>query len=128
MHNIRMTRFSKQELAKRNSKWVTQRPNTAEETAKRDQQRRDLWQAINQYVTERGGFVVSVQYVSPVRIEVSPDSELPSKLRELGYDPVFCQQETRIGPPLSTWYGWRGNFNGAYSFHVRDVYELRLPK
>jgi hypothetical protein len=127
MYNQRMTKLTKLELAKRNSKWV-QKPNTADELAKLDQQRRDLWRAIHDFVSERGGFVTSVQYVSPIRIEIPPDSELPQKLRELGYDPVFLEQDTRIGPPLSTRHGWRGNFNGAYSFHIRDVYELRLPK
>jgi hypothetical protein len=123
-----MTRFSKQELAKRNNKWAAQKPSAGDEKAKIDAQRRDLWQAINQYVTERGGFVVSVQYVSPVRIEVSPDSELPEKLRELGYDPVFCEQATRIGAPVSGQRGRWVDSNRAYSFHTRDVYELRLPK
>ena len=127
MHNIRMHRFSKLELAKRNSKW-TQKPSAGDEKAKLDQHRRDLWNAINQFVSERGGFVTSVQYTSPIRIEVPPDSELPAKLKELGYDPIYCEQATRIGAPVSSQRGRWVNYNSAYSFHVRDVYELRLPK
>ena len=122
-----MTKLTKLELAKRNSKWV-QKPDTASEAAKIDAQRRDLWNAINQFVIESGGAIVSVQYANPVRLEIPLDSPLADKLRELGYDPIYCEQTTRIGAPVSGQRGRWTNLNSAYSFRTVDVYELRLPK
>jgi hypothetical protein len=123
----RKFRLSKQDVAKL-SKWAAPKPDAAAEKAKITQQRRDLWDAINSFVTERGGFIVSVKYASPMRMECDPESKLPEKLREADHDPVFLQQETRLGAPISTREGWRTNLNNGYSFHVRNVYELRLPK
>jgi hypothetical protein len=115
---------SKLELARRNSKWA----NHSRSDGKIDQRKKDLWDGIHQYIGERGGAITSVRHVWPIRLEVDPESELPAKLAELGYDPIFCEQATRIGPPLSSRAGWKTNSNAAYSFHTRDVYELCLPK
>jgi hypothetical protein len=128
-YSLRKNTLTKKQLASM-SKWAAQRPSAAEEAAKISQQRRDLWTALNAFITERGGFVTSVQFASPVRIEVAPDSELPAKLAEAGYDLTFCSQTTRIGAPIaeSALWGQRSKRNSAYSFHAVDVYELRLPK
>jgi hypothetical protein len=115
--------LSKQDVA-RMSKWA----NRPREENKIDQARKDLWDGINNFCNERGAAVTSVRHTWPIRIECDPESELPKRLRELGHDPIFLQQETRIGAPLSSRQGWRTNSNAAYSFHTRDVYELQFPK
>jgi hypothetical protein len=90
---------------------------------------RDLWGAINQFVTEHGGFVTSLQFASPIRIEVPMGSALPAKLAEAGYDLVFREQTTRIGA-AAVEHDRRGRprMTSGYSFHTVDVYELKLPK
>ena len=62
----RKARLSKKDIA-RLSKWAAQKPNAADEAAKVTQQRRDLWDALNQFVTERGGAITSVKYQNPIR-------------------------------------------------------------
>jgi hypothetical protein len=125
-------KLSKLQLAKRNSKWVTQKPTASEEAAKITQQRRDLWDALNQYVTERAGAITSVKYANPVRLEIPLDSPLADKLRELGYDPVYLSDETRIGgvaAPDPDAVRWRqGVKTSGYGFRQVRVFELRLPK
>ena len=121
----------KQTLSKKDiaamSKWAN-RPRADQPEI--SEKRRALWQALNQFITERGGFVTSVQFASPVRIEVAPDSELPAKLAEAGYDLTFCSQTTRIGAPISEPVLWRqrSRQNNAYAFCAVNVYELKLPK
>ena len=72
-YSERKNTLTKKQLASM-SKWPTQRPSAAEEAAKVSQQRRDLWTALNAFITERGGAIVSPMFVSPVRIETAPDS------------------------------------------------------
>ena len=110
------------------SKWAGARPKEAEAN-QITEQRRALWTALNQFITERGGFVTSVQFASPVRIEVAPDSELPAKLAEAGYDLTFCEQTTRIGAPIveSALWGQRSTRNDAYAFRSVNIFELKLP-
>jgi hypothetical protein len=117
--------LSKKQLAAM-SKWAAQKPDAVAEKAKITEKQRDLWDALNQYVTERGAMIVSVKHANPVRLEVPLDSELPAKLRELGYDPIYCEQATRIGAPVSTKRGRWTNLNNGYSFRTVDVFELRL--
>ena len=118
--------MSKLELAKRNSKWVAQKPN--DDANKIDQRQKDLWDGISNFCHERGGAIVSIKHIWPIRLETDPDSPLADKLRELGHDVVYREQTTRIGAPVSTRDGWRSDLNNGYSFHTRNVYELRLPK
>jgi hypothetical protein len=111
------------------SKWAGARPKEAEANQV-SEQRRALWIALNAFIGERGGAIVSPMFVSPVRIEVPPDSELPAKLTEAGYDLTFREQATRIGAPIAepVLWGQRSRRNDAYSFRTVDVFELRLPK
>jgi len=103
------------------SKWAMQQPGAAEEAAKASQQRRDLWDAINRYVTERGGTITSKPYETPIRVEIrDPDSELPNKLAEAGYDLIEKCNEVRIGPPKPG--------EGSHSFQRVKVFHLRIPR
>ncbi|MFZ2078024.1 MAG: hypothetical protein WAV38_15505 [Xanthobacteraceae bacterium] len=92
------------------------------------EQRKDLWHGINNFVMERGGAIVTPMYVFPARIEVEPDSKLPERLRALGYDPIFCEQTTRIGGATPTHRRGRTQPGSGYAFHAVDVYELTLPR
>jgi hypothetical protein len=98
--------------------------------SKISQKQRDLWDAVNQFVSERGGAITSVRYGNPIRLEIPLDSPLADKLRELGHDLVFRNEETRIGPPVAepVLWGQRVRRNDAYAFRAVNVYELRLPK
>ena len=93
------------------------------------EKRCELWHALNRFITEHGGCVVSAPFSSPIRIEAPRDSTLPKRLAKAGYDFVFRGQLTRIGSadpkhdrqsrtrPLTACY---------YGFHRVDVYELAL--
>jgi hypothetical protein len=124
----RKNTLSKKQIAAM-SKWATQRPSAAEEAAKVSQQRRSLWDALNEFIRKDGGAVVSVKYTSPIRIEAATDSELPARLRELGYDLMFREQATRLGAaPLEHDRRGRPRPVTGYSAISVNVYELRLPK
>jgi hypothetical protein len=86
MASERKYTISKLDWAKLNSKWAAQRPNAAEEAAKISQQRRNLWDALNEFIRKDGGAIVSVKYTSPIRIEAATDSELPARLPGIEYD------------------------------------------
>jgi hypothetical protein len=47
---------------------------------------KEKFAAINAYITERGGWLVSLPGDPAVRMECRPDSALPNDLRALGYD------------------------------------------
>jgi hypothetical protein len=49
-------------------------------------ERKKRFDGINDYVTERGGWLISVPGDPAVRMECLPDSRLPNDLRALGYD------------------------------------------
>jgi hypothetical protein len=73
--------------------------------------------------------IVSVEYANPVRVEIAPDSELPARLRELGYDLLYRSSETRIGAaPVEYDQRGRPRMTSGYGFHTVDVFELKLPK
>ncbi len=48
--------------------------------------RKEKFEALNRFVQDRNGFVISVPGDSSVTIEVLPDSALPAELIALGYD------------------------------------------
>jgi hypothetical protein len=76
------------------SDWKTRPPSLATVQAKRQK----LWDAVNEYVRESGGWITSVPGVSLIRIEAPQGSALPSKLTALGYTVVHCGSGTRLTP------------------------------
>ena len=76
------------------SEWKTRPPSLATLQAKRQK----LWDALNEYVREGGGWITSVPGLSEIRIEVPQGSALPSKLMALGYDVRHCGSGTRLTP------------------------------
>jgi len=91
-----------------------------------------LWQGLNQYVIERGAALTTIPNIFPARLETHPDSPLPAKLRELGWDVVFREKQTRLGPQIET-HDAKGrekpkpSFGNSYGFHTVDVYDIALP-
>jgi hypothetical protein len=59
---------------------------------------REKFAAINAYITERGGWLVSVPGAPEVTMECLPDSAPPNDLRALGYDVREIGDGERILP------------------------------
>ena len=103
--------LTRADMAKAVSRAFQTKPNTG---AAVSEERRRLWNMLNQVITERGGLVVSKQYENPVRIECDPESLLPDFLSKAGWDLIYRAQERRVG--------------GNNGFRNVVVYLLRLPK
>src|SRR5262249_43192019 len=122
------TGLSKKQLAAM-SKWAN-KPRT-ESLDQTTEKFRDLWDALNQFVIERGAQITSVKYANPLTLEIPLDSPLPDKLKELGYDLIYCERTTRIGGTATPAYHtrWRrGPITSGYGFNTVDVFLIRLPK
>jgi hypothetical protein len=80
---------------------------------------------MNEWVRRQGGFITSPPG-KLLRIEVPKNSELPAKLRELGYNVAACGSETRVtGAQALTPRIER--MTGAPSAFVEcDILEVRL--
>jgi hypothetical protein len=74
------------------SNWRS-KPYTAY-TAPVEKQRR-LFEALNAFVAQQGGWVVSAPGNKSIRIEAPEGSALPIRLAELGYKLQFCGTGTR---------------------------------
>src|SRR5262249_16615023 len=107
------------------SKWANKPHAEPDQITKK---RRETWENLNQFLIENGASITSVRYASPVRLEFDPESQLPERLHELGYDLNFLEQTTRIGSPVSARRGRFLDYNASHSFRSVNVYELRLPK
>jgi hypothetical protein len=78
------------------------------------ERRAQLWNALNRFIIESGAGVTSVPGVSPLRIEISKTSNLPTQLMDAGYTVHQCGRVTRIGGPKT--------------FMEADVIEVDLPR
>ena len=72
---------------------------------------------LSEYITANGGTVVSIPFLKTLRLEVSPGSPLPAKLREFGYTVRHAGTGTHLSP---------GN-TPAEIFRAVDVVEITLP-
>src|SRR5262249_16758100 len=93
---------------------------SAKRNIARNERARALWHRLNQYVGERGGGITTAPYHWPAMLEVFPESELPAKLKELGWALIDRGSITRIGTPPD-----RG---GGYAFRSKNVYDVLLPR
>ena len=75
------------------------------------EKQRQLWQALYDYITQQGGWTVSVPGLKRLRFEIPPGSALPSKLSF--YDPRHIGTRIRLTP-------------GAH-FTPVDIVEITLP-
>ena len=83
------------------------------EAAKR--RRRELWDNLNRYLRENGASIVSPIGATPVRVEVTPNSNLPTLLSDAGYQCHLAGRTSRI-------------VAGANPFQQMDVLWIDLPK
>ena len=74
--------------------------------------RQDLWDAMHEFIRNHGGVVTSVSGTKVVRVEIPKESALPSKLRDLGYDPRHIGMTSRTVS---------GGFTSV------DIIEISLP-
>jgi hypothetical protein len=61
-----------------------------------NERRKDLWHALNLFISRNGGFLVSQPYSKQLLVEVPEFSDLPGKLFDLGYDLRLTGATTRI--------------------------------
>jgi len=71
-----------------------------------------LFEALNAFVTERGGWIISPPGDKRVRIECCENSEIPIRLAELGHSLRYCSKATR---------------NTSSGIVPTDIIELKLP-
>ena len=62
------------------------------------EQRRKLWETLNSFIGQEGGWVVSPPGEKHLRVEIPRKSALPSRLLELGYAVRAAGVGTRITP------------------------------
>jgi hypothetical protein len=125
-YDKRKNRIDPKDYHRLNSKWVTQ---PSKQDGGIDRVR--VWEGLNAFAAKHDSKIISPTHSYPVRLETPPDSDLPDKLRQLGYDPIFRSEETRIGGPVSPEYvaRWRrGVRSGAYGHYIVKVFEIALPK
>jgi hypothetical protein len=65
-------------------------------------QQRVIWQKLNDYIRQDGGWTVSQPDVSPIRFECQMDSELPNQLREAGHTVRSLGTHERLVPLTET--------------------------
>jgi hypothetical protein len=60
------------------------------------EKRTELWESLNAYCREHRGWITSPIGGRTATLETEIGSELPQRLRELGYHVAFVCQETRV--------------------------------
>jgi hypothetical protein len=112
---------SRSEMAKAVSRW-----KSAPSGATTDQ-RRDLWTALNEFIRQNGGSIVSLQFTSPVRVELVQGSSLAASLTAMGFDPIFVERVSRFGPiAAEPVLRRRRATTPTDGFRAVDIFELRL--
>jgi hypothetical protein len=76
--------------------------------------RAELWNNLNRYLRECGANVISPMGLSPLRVEIGPNSGLPKTLTDAGYSVSLGERVTCIG--------------GLETFTVCDILWIDLPK
>ena len=76
------------------SDWVN-RPSPAPTSAELEKRRR-LWEALSAWVSQHGGWFVSLPGNREIRIEIPQGSSIPARLQEFGFFPRHCGTSTRI--------------------------------
>src|SRR5260221_12116868 len=63
---------------------------------------RKLWQRMNEYIRQEGGWIVSLPDTRTIRFECQTDSTLPDLLRAANHDPRFLGIHERLLPTTIT--------------------------
>jgi hypothetical protein len=61
-----------------------------------------MWDKLNKYIKQEGGWIVSQPDVSPVRFECPMESELPALLKEAGHRVIPFGTHERLMPVTET--------------------------
>src|SRR5258708_11650385 len=88
---------------------------------------RQLWQDLNSFIRQEGGWLITQPDINPVRFECQPDSNLPTLLREAGHRLFEMGSHERLVP--SVLYEQRGNRRIAttsVSPGIVSVWQLEL--
>jgi hypothetical protein len=91
---------------------------------------RKLWQRLNDYIRQEGGWTVSEPNVSPIRFECPLDSQLPSLLIEAGHRVISYGRHERLTPVSETRKQSGGNTvvtTQQVGFGVAGVWQFDLP-
>jgi hypothetical protein len=68
-----------------------------------NERRKALWLSLNEFITQNGGWIVSVPSVTPIRFECRVDNlELLVELRKLGYAVHHAGTAERLLPIVET--------------------------
>ncbi len=65
------------------AKAVSRAVPSGTDAKKIDDKQRARWEALNEFIQERGGWIVTPKYASPIRLEVLKVSRLPHALPKL---------------------------------------------
>ena len=71
-------------------------PDRKEVQPKVSERRMRLWQALADFIHANGGWLVSASHEKYLRVEVTKNSSLPSRLLEFGYDVKAGGSTTRV--------------------------------
>ena len=95
-----------------------------------NQRQRSLWEAVHSYIVEHRGLVTAQGYTSPIRFECKAGSELPEKLRRLGYDLKNAGNTDRLMPVIEEMRE-DGTMRTITRQHVApttvEIFEFKLP-
>ena len=92
-------------------------PDRSEINKKVSEKQKKLWEALSAYITQQGGWVVSVPGLKVLRLEIPQGSSLASKLSELGWVPRHAGTGTRLSPGRTP----------EEIFRSVDIVEVTLP-
>jgi hypothetical protein len=65
-------------------------------------EQRALWDRLNKFIRQEGGWTVSQPEISPIRFECPLDSNLPTLLREAGHRVIDYGTHERLMPLTET--------------------------
>ena len=103
------------------------KPYAKDLKAEERRQQSEKWAALNEYIRRHGGAVVSVPGNKTLRIECLPGSDLPSRLKELGYNIVERGSTTRVtGAAPSSSRTAELTFGAPSAFCAMACFEITL--
>ena len=95
-----------------------------------DEKQREFWGALNDYIRENEGFIVSEPHTVNIRFECRPDCDLPELLKAKGYDLTSAGVNERLMPVVEL-VREHGSIRKVVRQHIEPqamaVYEFKLP-
>jgi hypothetical protein len=63
-----------------------------------DKKLREMWERMNKFIMQEGGWIVSLPDTRNIRFECPPDSQLPELLRQAGHRVIDYGTHERLMP------------------------------